>query len=156
MAFFSSFFEEYYVNVFFQYKVDCLTRALSSFPNVTFTINGTAFALTPLQYLKIQKNGNGTYECYTVFLPQDAGDDNPLWTLGDYFLYGYYSIFDIANNQVGFATSISYNWTQSIDPSLFRGSAATTITKSTITLLTTCSALVLIDYLLTCTISYYL
>jgi hypothetical protein len=107
---------------------------------VTFTIGGTAFTLTPLQYLMINEDRSGYYTCYSVFSPQDQQDANghDIWILGDYFLYRYYSIFDIANNQVGFATSISYNWTQSIDPSLFPESATTKTTQtSTVTTMTT-------------------
>jgi hypothetical protein len=107
---------------------------------VTFTIGGTAFTLTPLQYLMINEDQSGDYTCYSVFFPQDQQDANghDIWILGDYFLYRYYSIFDIANNQVGFATSISYNWTQSIDPSLFPESATTKTTQtSTVTTTTT-------------------
>ncbi len=57
-----------------------------------------------------------------------------MWTLGDYFLYRYYSIFDIVNNQIGFATSISYNYTQTVDSSLFPESATTVTTMMTTTI----------------------
>jgi hypothetical protein len=108
---------------FFKSLVDCITRSLSSFPNVTFTIGGQVFTLTPLQYLIIVGDGLGSYVCATIFSPSDSPDPNgnPLWTLGDYFLYRVYTIYDIINNQVGFARSISYNWTQSINSSLFTG-----------------------------------
>jgi len=69
----------------------------------------------------INEDRPGDYTCYSIFSPQDQqdGHGHNIWTLGDYFLYRYYSIFDIVNNQIGFATSISYNWVESIDPSLF-------------------------------------
>jgi hypothetical protein len=88
---------------------------------VTFTIGGTAFTLTPLQYLIINGDRPSDCTCYSVFYPQNVPDatHNDLWVLGDYFLYRYYAIFDITNNQIGFARSISYNYTQSIDSSLF-------------------------------------
>jgi cathepsin D len=112
------------------YTVNCLTRSLSSFPDVTFTIGGTSFTLTPLQYLLIYQNQRNNYVCYSVFAPSNLQDSNGnyFWILGDYFLYRYYSIFDIVNNRIGLATSASYNWTQSVDSSLFLGSATTKIT----------------------------
>ncbi len=86
-------------------------NSVSSFPNVTFTIGGTAFTLTPSLYLLIYGDDSNGYVCYSVFVPRDQqdSDGNSFWILGDYFLYRYYSIFDIANNQIGFAQSISYN-----------------------------------------------
>ncbi len=107
-----------------------MTRSLSSFPNVTFTIGGTAFTLTPLQYLIIYPEGSNNYVCYSVFAPENIKDSNGnyFWILGDYFLYRFYSIFDIVNNRVGLATSISYNWTESVASSLFSGSATTKTT----------------------------
>lgn len=106
---------------------------MSSFPNVTFTIGGKEFTLTALDYLLIFQESSKSYSCYTVFYPSDFQDSNGnyLWILGDYFLYRYYSIFDIVNNQVGFAQSISYNWTQTVPSSLFSSTTTTTTKKTT-------------------------
>ncbi|CAF4586291.1 unnamed protein product [Rotaria socialis] len=110
------------------YKVDCIARSLSSFSNVTFIIGGKAFTLTPLQYILTFNNGVNNYLCYTIFVPLNIYDSrgNLYWTLGTYFLYRFYSIFDFANNQVGLATSISYNWTKSFDASPFNNLSKTT------------------------------
>ncbi|UJR38729.1 hypothetical protein I4U23_031394 [Adineta vaga] len=93
------------------YTVDCSMNPISSFPNVTFNIGDTLFTLTPLQYLIMYGDTSNNYVCYSVFTPKDQQDSygNSIWILGDYFLYRYYAIFDIVNNQVGFAQSISYN-----------------------------------------------
>lgn len=114
--------------IFFKYTVDCQTRSLSSFPNVIFQIGGEQFVLTPLQYILILNNDAGQYTCYTVFVPSDISDSNEniFWILGDYFLYRFYSVFDMVNKQIGFAKSISYDWTQSVDSALFNNTATAT------------------------------
>ena len=88
---------------------------------MTFLIGGTTFTLTPLQYLIINKDQSDSYTCSSIFYPIDVTDSagNSLWVLGDYFLYRYYSIYDIVNNQIGFAKSISYDYVENIDSSLF-------------------------------------
>ncbi|CAF2035971.1 unnamed protein product [Rotaria magnacalcarata] len=110
------------------YKVDCITRSLSSFSNVTFIVGGEVFSLTPLQYILTLNNGVNDYLCYTIFVPFNIYDSrgNLYWIFGTYFLYRFYSIFDFVNNQVGLATSISYNWTKSFDESLFNNLSKTT------------------------------
>ncbi|CAF2633946.1 unnamed protein product [Rotaria sp. Silwood2] len=129
------------------YKVDCITRSLSSFPNVTFIIGGQAFTLTPLQYILILSDENNHYVCYTVFVPSNVYDSrgNLFWTLGNFFLYRFYSTFDILNNRVGLATSISYNWTQPVNPALFNISSittqSTTVTTNTTTTVSMASTL---------------
>ncbi|CAF4702779.1 unnamed protein product, partial [Rotaria socialis] len=110
------------------YTVDCHTRSLSSFPNITFTIGDTVFILKPLQYLWITGDQSAGYICYSVFSPSDSTDSNGnlFWILGDFFLYRYYSVFDIQNNRVGFSTSISYDWMPTVGSSLFPTSSTTT------------------------------
>jgi len=109
--------------------VDCLTRSFSSFPNVIFTIGDTEFILTPQQYLTIHADESNGYICYSVFYSSSLEDSssNSLWILGDYFLYRYYSIYDIVNNRIGLAKSISYDGTKSVNSSLFPKSTTTTI-----------------------------
>ncbi|CAF0752543.1 unnamed protein product [Adineta steineri] len=117
------------------YTVSCTTRTLSSFPNVTFTIGGTDFVLTPLQYIIIYNVSKNSYVCYSVFVLDDMedSDDNDFWILGDYFLYWFYSIFDINNNRVGFAKSVSYDWRQPVASSLFLGTATSSNTTTAAT-----------------------
>jgi len=68
--------------------------------------------LNPSQYLLTYGDNDSGYTCYSIFMPGDQQDANGnlFWILGDYFLYRYYSIYDIVNNQIGFAKSISYNY----------------------------------------------
>jgi hypothetical protein len=95
--------------------------------------------LTPLQYLIISEDQKGNYICPTVFyaLSQQGTDDDNMWILGDYFLFSHYSIFDNVNNQVGFAKSIAYNWTQSVDPPLFPEASTGTVAMATQTITAT-------------------
>ncbi|CAF1077693.1 unnamed protein product [Adineta steineri] len=117
------------------YRVSCSTRTQQGFPNVTFTISGQTFTLSVLQYFLIFQNGQN-FVCYSVF---NYSPLNNIWILGDYFLSRFYSIFDINQNRVGFATSISYNYTPYIYPQTFQSTTtiSSTIASTTIVPTTT-------------------
>ena len=53
--------------------------------------------------LYFQNNGYCTLGIEATYLPSPTGQ--PLWTLGDVFLKEYYTIYDLANNKMGFAPS---------------------------------------------------
>lgn len=79
-----------------QYFVDC--DNVDSLPNVSFTIGGTTFDLTPEMYI-VNVSDEGTYYCMSAFTYM--GTD--FWILGDVFIGPYYTEFDLGNNRVGFA-----------------------------------------------------
>ncbi|XP_074019291.1 gastricsin [Numenius arquata] len=82
------------------YAVDC--NQIQNMPTITFTINGTLFPLHPSAYV-LNDNGYCTLGIEATYLPSQNGQ--PLWILGDVFLKEYYTVFDMANNRVGFAPS---------------------------------------------------
>jgi hypothetical protein len=96
-------------------------------------ISGQPFVLTPLQYIFILDTEGNNYICFSIFVPMNINDSrgNLFWILGNYFLSRYYSVFDIVNNRTGFARSISYDWTQSVPPSLFQSNGSTLPTTNT-------------------------
>ncbi|CAG2107805.1 unnamed protein product [Medioppia subpectinata] len=81
-----------------EYLVDC--RTLDSLPDITLTIGGQAFPLSPSSYLLRQSAPDGRTQCLSAFT---AGGSDPLWILGDVFIGRYYTEFDFGNNRLGFA-----------------------------------------------------
>ncbi|CAF5036253.1 unnamed protein product, partial [Rotaria magnacalcarata] len=93
---------------------------LAAFPNITVTISGVPFTLTPLMYIQIIGDPF-SYTCYSVISTLKANDanSNPIWILGDFFMRHFYNVFDMQNNRIGLALSTSYSVVQTVPDSLF-------------------------------------
>ena len=79
-----------------QYLISCNTTNL---PDVNFRINGKTYSLSPEEYV-ISNGKICLLAIMAINVPAPAG---PLWILGDVFMRKYYTIFDVKNEQVGFA-----------------------------------------------------
>lgn len=83
-----------------QYSVDCEAR--STMPNMTFTLGGHNFELTPYDYT-LEISG----QCISAIFPMDfPAPIGPLAIIGDAFLRKYYSVYDLGNHAVGLADAV--------------------------------------------------
>lgn len=80
-----------------EYTIDC--SKIDSVPTLDFTIAGKTYSLSGKDYI-INSGGTCLFGMIGIDVPAPAG---PLWILGDVFIRKYYTIFDMENNQIGFA-----------------------------------------------------
>ncbi|NP_001254696.1 pepsin A precursor [Callithrix jacchus] len=73
--------------------------AISSLPDIVFTINGIQYPVPASAYI-LQDEGGCTSGFQGMNIPTAYGE---LWILGDVFIRQYFAVFDRANNQVGLA-----------------------------------------------------
>ncbi|XP_074833369.1 gastricsin [Carettochelys insculpta] len=86
-------------NEYGEYVVDC--SSVQNLPTISFTINGVSFPLPPSAYI-LSNNGYCSVGVEPTYLPSQNGQ--PLWILGDVFLRQYYSVYDMGDNRIGFAS----------------------------------------------------
>ncbi|KAF8952724.1 hypothetical protein BGZ46_003391, partial [Entomortierella lignicola] len=83
---------------------------VSSLKNVTFTIGGKAFTLTPSQYLvpanQVTYLGGKAGTTYSWIGSLGDNEAGLAFILGQKFLENFYSVFDTTNNRVGLATAV--------------------------------------------------
>lgn len=75
------------------------TFPCSATENISLTFGGKAFAISP-QLFNLGRVSQGSSDCVGAIV---GSSGLPFWVVGDTFLQGVYSIYDMGNNRVGFA-----------------------------------------------------
>lgn len=83
-------------NIMGEYTIDC--AKVDQVPDVVFTISGVEYTV-PGKNTVIQAQGI----CLFAFMGMDIPAPGPQWILGDVFMRQYYTIFNYADETIGFA-----------------------------------------------------
>jgi len=81
------------------YYVPC--SAMSSLPNLVFTIGGKQYPIPANEYVLDLGLGGG--DCAVTFFAFNGGSFGPAWILGDTFIRQYCNVYDIGNGRIGFS-----------------------------------------------------
>ncbi|XP_072756990.1 uncharacterized protein [Anoplolepis gracilipes] len=84
-------------------NLDC--DKIDELPKIGFVLNSKTFNLTSHDYI-VREIQEGVMKCSSGFSETQF---SKIWYLGDIFIGRYYTVFDLGNNQVGFAPSRKYN-----------------------------------------------
>jgi hypothetical protein len=86
------------------YTVPC--DQTSNLPSLDFSIGGNKFSLEGNDYIVRLADGPGNTLCAVGIMSMNASPFGPQFILGDVFLRKYYTVFDMAQGRVGFATAL--------------------------------------------------
>ena len=75
---------------------DCTSTNKSSYPTLNFNLSGTVFEL-PSDFYMLEIGQAASQICWVLI----SNSGLPYWLLGDAFLRGYYSIYDMDNMRLG-------------------------------------------------------
>jgi len=81
--------------------VDSTCKDIDNLPNITVTIGGEDYILTPNDYV-LKAGMFGYVQCLSGFMAMDLPLNDTV-ILGDVFLKTYYTVFDMTHKQVGLA-----------------------------------------------------
>jgi hypothetical protein len=80
------------------YSLNC--SQVDAMPDVSLTIHGTTFKVTPATYV-----GRYKVTCWSLLVPRalPSDDGSEVWSIGEPFLFGHTTVFDLERRAVGFA-----------------------------------------------------
>eukprot|EP00039_Didymoeca_costata_P018308 m.332992 g.332992 ORF g.332992 m.332992 type:complete len:396 (+) comp17041_c0_seq1:113-1300(+) len=81
-----------------EYTIPC--SSVASLPTLTFVIAGKEYSIEGKEYVINDENQICLFGFLGIDIPPPRG---PLWILGDIFIRKFYTVFDLDNNQLGFA-----------------------------------------------------